>query len=298
MKEDKVIKDWLANEPSAEELAQMEKIISFTERLDAPAKTSKEDAWSSLLTKIEAEPKGNERVLVAENRKRSNLLLWVASAAAIFLVAYFSFFNSDRLITERAPAGELLTITLPDNSKVTLNSKTILSYKERGFNKNRRVVLSGEAFFEVTPGNSFKVIDSNSQIAVLGTSFNVYSREDDLKVSVFTGKVEVTSDNESVLLTEGQETTLEKGNLLVEEFNPAQTATWRIGSFYFDAEPLSKVIEELERQFDIEIKVNADINERFYSGYFNKANLTEALQLVFIPMGISFQTEGNQVTIE
>ena len=297
MKEDKVINDWLSKELSAEELTQMERVISFTGILEAPHKTSKEEAWNSLLSRIESEPKENERILVAESKKK-NPWLWVASAAIIFLIAYFNFFENDSLISKTAPAGELLTITLPDNSKVTLNSKTTLSYKENGFEKNRWIALKGEAFFEITPGSTFKVVTENAVVSVLGTSFNLYNRGDALKVSVFGGKVEVASNAQSVVLTEGQETFLKKGDLYVEEFNPSQTATWRIGSFYFNTEPLSNVIEELERQFDIEIKVKADINERFYSGYFSKANLTEALQLVFVPMGISYQTEGNQVTIE
>ena len=298
MKEDKIIRDWLENELTTEELAQMEKVISFTKRLEVPNKSTKEQAWDALLSKIEAEPNSNERILLPQRRDRKSIWLLVASAAAVLLVGYFSFFNTNKLITEQAPAGELLTVTLPDNSKVTLNSKTILSYKAKGFEKNRWVVLSGEAFFEVTPGNTFKVIDSDYEVSVLGTSFNVYNRDKDLKVSVFTGKVEVASKENSVVLSKGDEARLEKGSLVVNTFNPDQTATWRVGSFYFDTEPLSQVVKELERQFDIEIKVKTDISERFYSGYFSKTNLTEALQLVFVPMGISFQSEGNQVTIQ
>lgn len=298
MKEDKIIKEWLENGLTSEEIAQMEKVISFTEKLDVPVNTSKEDAWSVLLSRIESEPTDNGRIITPETGPKKNIWLWAASAAAILLVTYFSFFNTNKLITETAAPGELLTVTLPDQSTVTLNSETTLSYKEKSFLKNRSVALSGEAFFEVTPGSTFKVMHSNSEVKVLGTSFNVYNRNGDLNVSVFTGKVEVSSAEQAVLLNKGEQAKLEKGKLLVSEFNPEQKATWRTGSFYFDAEPLSKVVKELERQFAIEIKINADISQRFYSGYFSKTNLTEALQLVFVPMGISFHSDGNQVTIE
>lgn len=298
MKEDKIIKDWLENELKTEEIAQMEKVISFTEKLHVPVKTSKEDAWSVLLSRIESEPTDNGRILTPEASPKKSIWLWVASTAAVILVTYFSFFNTNKLITETAIPGQLLTVTLPDKSTVTLNSETTLSYKEKSFLKNRSVALSGEAFFEVTPGSTFKIMHSNSEVKVLGTSFNVYNRNNELNVSVFSGKVEVSSGDQVVRLNKGEQAKLEKGKLLVGEFNPEQTATWRNGHFYFDAEPLSKVVEELERQFDIEINVNTDISERFYSGYFSKTNLTEALQLVFVPMGISFHSDGNQVTIE
>lgn len=84
----------------------------------------------------------------------------------------------------------------------------------------------------------------------------------------------------------------------MQDFNPQLSATWRIGEFYFDAVELTKVIRELERQFDIKVEVTGDVTDRFYSGFFSTQNLAEALQLVFVPMGLSSQINGSIVTVE
>lgn len=298
MKEDKLIKAWLNNDLSPEEKELMEKTIAFTENMDTPKGREKEDAWQTLLSRIESEPKENEKILVPQTEKGNFKWQWAAVAAAVLIIAYFGFFNQAKLITQKAEAGELLSITLPDNSKITLNSGTEITYTERGFINDREITLNGEAFFEVTPGPPFRVVNENSTITVLGTSFNVYNRSNDLKVSVFEGKVEVALVDQSVLLTHGEETELVKGQLAKHLFDEEETATWRDGSFYYEGVPLKKVIMELERQFNIEITVKTDIDQRFYSGYFSKANQTEALQLVFVPMGLSVHTNGNQITIE
>ncbi|WP_420385531.1 FecR family protein [Roseivirga sp.] len=298
MKEDKLIKDWLNHELSPEEKELMEKTIAFTENLDTPKGREKEDAWQTILSRVQTESKENEQIIVPQTQKRNFKWQWTAVAAAVLIIAYFGFFNQAKLITKRAAAGELLSVTLPDNSKITLNSGTEITYRERGFTNNREVSLNGEAFFEVTPGPPFRVANENSTVTVLGTSFNVYNRSNDLKVSVFEGKVEVALSEQSVLLTHGEESQFVKGKLTKHLFNEEETATWRDGSFYYEGEPLKRVIEELERQFNIQIIVNTDIKERFYSGYFSKANQTEALQLVFVPMGLSIHTNGSQITIE
>ena len=298
MKEDKIIQDWLKLELSPEEKLRMERVISFTEKLEVPVGKKKDQAWNDLMDKIQEESVDNSRILRVQKRSTKSWL-WIASAAAIVLITVFGFLNrKPTQITVRALAGELRSVILPDNSIVTLNAESILTYKEERFIKERTVSLSGEAFFEVTPGTKFKVISNDSEVMVIGTSFNVNNRENNLKVSVFSGRVRVSHGLSNVLLERGKEAYLEKESLLTREFNLNQTASWLNGNFYFDTKPLKEVIDELERQFNIKIQVKSDISERFYSGYFSKNNLTEALQLVFVPMGLSIQSNGNQVTIE
>lgn len=296
MKEDKLIEDWLNEKASTVEKTQLEAFISSTEKLEVPSNTSKDEAWSRLMDKIELESSSNEKIIRAQ--KRNNSIYYWAAAAALVLISVFGFLFNRKTTTVTAHYGELASITLPDSSIVMLNSGSSLSFKEKSFNLNRRVKLSGEAFFKVVPGESFIVEGEKANVKVLGTSFNVHNRLDAFKVSVFTGKVEVASSKDTVLLTKGKEAILAKGMFSLEDFNMSQTATWRTGSFYFDSEPLKEVINELERQFDITIEVKADISQRFYSGYFNKANMEEALQLVFVPMGLSIETNGKKVTIK
>lgn len=298
MKNDRLIQEWLKSDLSPEEKERMERIMSLSEKLEVPTQKTKSEAWHDLLDKIDGESQDNTRVLAPQKRNRRRYFFQIAAAAIALILIYLNFFYDNAVITKKTGPGETLTVTLPDESQITLNASSVLTYEENGWNDNRWVSLSGEAFFEVTPGKAFKVIGGYYEIKVLGTSFNVYNRSKALEVSVSNGEVEVKSGNETASLTKGEMVNLENKSLIEDTFDPTLVASWREGNFYFDAEPLSKVLEELERQFDIEVKINTEISDRFYSGYFSKSNLSEALQLICVPMGLSYQLKEEQVIIE
>ena len=299
MKKNDLIDDWLTQEVSPEDRLEMERIISLTENLEAPALTTKEAAWDGLMSRISEEADDNEHILNPTVKRRS-WIMWAASAAAVLVAGYFTFFNGPDLMTLSTDAGETLSEVLPDQSKVTVNAASSISFNKDTWDETRAISLKGEAFFEVTEGATFTVSSDNGQVTVLGTSFNVFDRNNQLHVQCFTGKVKVTAQGDEVIITKNQSATIDgkTGRLVVEEFNPQKTATWRIGEFYFDAVKLSEVIEELERQFGIEIQVSADISNRFYNGFFSNESLTEALQLVFVPMGFTTSVNGSVVTVE
>lgn len=301
MKKDDLIENWLELETSLEEREEMERIIALTEHLDVPESKTKDSAWDELMSNIN-ESADNERVLVPEKRSQNRWLVYATSIAAAMVIGYFSLFQADSsgIVSFETDTAQILTETLPDQSEVTLNAGSSLSYNVEEWSSERMVDLQGEAFFEVSKGNTFTVNTSRGQVTVLGTSFNVYNRDNELTVTCFTGSVKVKIDEDEVILSPGSKATidLQSGRLLVQDFNPQQSATWRIGEFYFNAASLTKVISELERQFDIKIEVKGDISERFYSGFFSTKSLSEALQLVFVPMGLSSQVNDNIVTVE
>jgi len=72
--------------------------------------------------------------------------------------------------------------------------------------------------------------------------------------------------------------------------------TWTTDEFYFHNAPLSSVVEELERQFDVDIFLDTD-SGRFYTGYFRRSNLTDALNLVCIPLDLKWSYRGELVVI-
>lgn len=300
MKEDKLIQEWLSKETSADNFDQLEKAIALSESLDVPEKTSHEDAWAGLLDKINTETSDNERLMVPVRQSNKRWMVWAASIAAIFVLGYFSLRNMPTPSVYSTESANILAHTLPDNSIITLNANSSISLIEENWTDNRVLSLIGEAFFEVSPGSKFTVLTDMGDISVLGTSFNVFVRENELQVSTFTGVVKVEKDGKSILLEKGDQLsfTTKKERWSTTQFNFNQVATWRSGAFHFNSIPLQKVVDELERQFAIEIEVASDISQSIYSGFFSKTDLNEALQLVFVPMGMTFEIDGNKVNVQ
>lgn len=299
MKEDKLIQEWLSKETSADNFDQLEKAIAMSENLHVPEKTSHEDAWAGLLDSINTNSSDNEHLMTPAHPNR-RWMAWVASIAAIFVLGYFGLRDIPTPSVYSTESASTITHTLPDNSVVTLNANSSISVIEENWADNRVLSLSGEAFFEVSPGSKFTVLTDMGEISVLGTSFNVFVRESELQVSTFTGKVKVEKGGNSIFLEKGDQLSLatKEDTFTATQFNLNQVATWRTGSFHFNSTPLQKVIDELERQFAIEIEVASDISQSIYSGFFSKTDLKEALQLVFVPMGMKFEVDGNKVNVQ
>ena len=108
----------------------------------------------------------------------------------------------------------------------------------------------------------------------------------------------MVSGEKDVTLTKGLFTKLEQNALAEAKPFEDKKTTWRDGDFYFESEPLSVVMEELERQFDIEITLQGD-SSRLYTGYFSNKNQDEALDMVFKPMSLTYQRESdNKITVK
>lgn len=294
MKNDDQIRDWLEGNLSSEELERakrddkdlkaFEEIINKSSELSVPKGKSKEAAWNDFVSKIE-EPK-------AKVRKLNPIFpIAIAAALALAIVAYIFVFSSTTISTT---PGERLVHTLPDGSNVTLNASSQLSYTSFNWEDNRKVKLSGEAFFDVKKGQSFKVEGDQATITVLGTRFNAYFRET-AEVKCYEGSVKVVSKNNQVVLEQGEKTTdaAEKRSFTIVN----SAASWIVGEFNYQNEPLELVIDELERQYAITIK-HPDLSGRMYTGYFNDKDLDEALKLVLVPMGLSYEKNENKIIIK
>ena len=122
---------------------------------------------------------------------------------------------------------------------------------------SRKVSLEGEAFFEVNPGKKFEVTSKFGKTVVLGTSFNIYSRNSNYQVTCVTGKVRVienTGKNEVVILR-GQKAALNPQGILDVQtgINTEQTISWLENKLSFTSVPLQQVFEEIGRQYGVVI---------------------------------------------
>ncbi len=265
----------------------MNKYKQILESWKVPEGKSTEQAWSEIESKLNSTPKQEARVIPFNWKP----LLSVAAAAAVVIIVVVMAWPKDDLIRKETATKELESFELPDHSIVTLNASSYIEYNE-DWNSKRTLKLEGEAFFEVKKGSSFSVITDHGIVTVLGTSFDVFARNEKFKVSCTTGLVRISAGKSRLEITPGNAVELINGVLQASQLD-VKSEDWRTGEFSYTDEPLSNVLEEIERQFGVSIKT-IDIKGRRYSGRFNNKNLNETLELVCLPMNLSFEIKSDQ----
>ncbi|MBN1924434.1 MAG: FecR domain-containing protein, partial [Prolixibacteraceae bacterium] len=256
-----------------------------------PARKSKATAWNEFEAAIEVRETKAAKIISFRG-----FIPAAAAAVAIIFIASWMIIHKVNRVEILVAQGNTHTVILPDESTVKLNAGTSISYRKWKFNENRKVSLQGEAFFEVKPAGSFTVVSDSRTIEVLGTSFNVYSRSNSFRVQCLSGKVKVViKDANSIVLSRGQAVKTKSGNSRPEVYtvDTLKATSWIRGEFWYDAEPLASVLEEIERQFNITIE-SPDNNERLYTGYFKNNDLKTALENVCVPMSLQFEITGQE----
>jgi ferric-dicitrate binding protein FerR (iron transport regulator) len=257
---------------------------TFFNSVEIPYTRSKEDVWKQLNAETE-----KENLIQMKPKRRS---LWVYPAAAVVLVLFgsslfFRFYTN----TISAPVGQHITAELPDGSKLWLNASTTVKYYPFWWRFTRKLELEGEAYFEVQKGKTFTVVSDHAETQVLGTSFNIYARNDVYKVHCLSGKVKVTAKKGDFKILLPDESLAVKDNAIVlpERSEKAENAiAWISNEFRFNGAPLEDVFEELERQFAIEIKVSVNTSDR-YTGNFKRGSSPEqAFDLICKPNNLEY----------
>jgi len=272
-----------------------EKDFQFPE-IDLPFTVSKDEVWKNLSGQLD-QPRIEVRSVSL------NPFYRMAIAASLILLLGISGFMRFYTKTVFTSAGQHLTLCLPDSSVIELNAQSNVKFHPYWFSISRTLTLDGEAFFKVIHGNQFKVQSLKGETTVLGTSFNIYSRDNDYNVTCFTGKVKVVSaeKNEIVLLTPNEQAFINKDGFLrlVQEVNVKTVKSWRDNMFVFTGSPIFKVLHEIERQYNIKIQFKADSNLT-YTGNFSKSlSEKEVLDLVCTSLGLKFEARsGNEFLVE
>ncbi len=239
---------------------------------------SKEDVWASLEKTIT-----DDQTVQKTNTIR---FVWLkySAAASILIAIGLGLFARLYTTTVDVPAEQNSQHTLPDGSIVFLNAESSINYHPYWWSFNREVELNGEAFFEVEKGETFSVLSSMGSVEVLGTSFNIYNRDQTYTVYCKTGKVRVQNQHANeVILKPGQFTNAESlARQTTEDLNSEQIMSWRLNKFLYNTTPLTKVLEDFERHYGIKIDVQMNhINELHYTGLFKRdIGAEKALEIV------------------
>ncbi|TXD84277.1 DUF4974 domain-containing protein [Subsaximicrobium wynnwilliamsii] len=218
--------------------------------------------------------------------------------AAVFVlgIAVFMLLDKDKINMFDTNYAQSETITLPDNSIVKLNQLSHLEYNASNWDKNRIVVLKGEALFNVEKGQRFDVTTQFGKVSVLGTEFNVLSRDSIFKVSCYEGLVQVSYGTDSIKLPAGTEFVLKSGNAKTTEIAITEPY-WLKNMSVFENASINAVIKEIETQFDIGILKEFDEKDVMFTGAFEHNNLENALKSITQPLNLTYEIINNKEVI-
>lgn len=252
---------------------------------------SEADVWAELQNKINEKPAGKSVSIL------SVFATWSAAAGILLVIglAFLVLFYSKTI--ESVP-GQKMLAQLPDGSKVEMNAGSVLKYHPLKWRFERKLKFEGEGYFEVQKGKKVEVESANGTTLVVGTSFTVYARDDNYRVTCLTGKVKVVSNsNESVLLSPNHHVEIEDGKFIMKTNYKTQKAIgWKTNQFDFTGRPLKEVFSEIERQFAVRIQIQDELKNRSFSSNFSKPdNVEEVLDYVCKSMQLNYVKQSENV---
>ena len=210
------------------------------------------------------------------------------------------------LLTIYVPKGDKYTLLLDDNSKVHLNSESMLTFPSHFDGDTRQVELTGEAYFEVKKDSrQFIVQTAKTQIRVLGTAFNVnaYQDEESENTTLVEGSVQIitTGNEETHILTPGSNFNINKSSdkISIREVDTGVYTAWINDEFIFRNQPLNKIFTQLARWYDFDIEYkNPAIQSMRFTGSTMKAHpLDYFLNQIQTVTNIKYKIEGEKVIL-
>lgn len=206
--------------------------------------------------------------------------------------------------TMSTPRGGQYQLTLPDGTKVWLNSETSITYPVVFVQQERKVKITGEAYFEVTSDKRrpFRVELSDQVVEVLGTHFNVNAYpSEEAKTSLLEGSVKISPANGGGQPKFDQGWILKPGqafmNGKVFRTNVDQDVAWKNGIFNFNNQNLTQVMKQLARWYDLEVVYADGIPQKEYGGEIGRNLKLNQVLRGLENSGVHFELNGKRVTV-
>lgn len=202
------------------------------------------------------------------------------------------------------PRGGTFQVTLPDGSRVWLNSSTSMTFLAGNSGTERLVELKGEAYFEVKQDKKrpFRVLSNGTEVLVTGTHFNVSAYEDDNHVAatLAEGQVIVSKNQEKQVLKPGQQATIgSSGTIKVAEVDVESALAWKEGYFVFEEQDLPTIMKMVARWYDVEVEYKGTPPSQRFGGTFSKSKGLDGLLTYLEQLStIHFTKQGKKITIQ
>lgn len=207
--------------------------------------------------------------------------------------------------TLSTPRGGQYAVTLPDGTKVWLNASSSLRYPTQFTGAERRVSVTGEAFFEVTHNTHQPfIVDTDLQtLQVLGTVFNInaYADERQTATTLVEGKIAIrkkATGHNPVILRPGQQSLMDERAVKIVPVDVQEEIAWKDGKFVFYNSAIQAVMRQLARWYDVEIVYVDDVSAISFTGSLSRsAPLTDILEDIALTESVNLKLEGRRIMV-
>lgn len=204
---------------------------------------------------------------------------------------------------ENPRGSRAINMTLSDGSKVWLNAGSSITYPLAFTGNERKISMTGEAYFEVAHDKTrpFYVSKGDMQVQVLGTHFNVnaYDDENDIKVTLLAGSVKVGNNTGSIVIKPGEQA------MVITNQRPAtsnrvdieQVMAWKNGRFQFSDASIETIMKEISRWYDVEIIYDGSIKGHFVADVSRDVPVSRLLQVLELTERVHFTIEEKKIRV-
>ncbi|MBI3139129.1 MAG: FecR domain-containing protein [Sphingobacteriales bacterium] len=228
-----------------------------------------------------------------------------------------AYVSGGKLITEndeafyntiRTPRGGQYQVTLSDGTKVWLNAASSIRFPVLFSGAERKVEITGEAYFEVAKNvnRPFKVRASSSEIEVLGTHFNVNAYDDEatIKTTLLEGMVKVSvpanaEKGTTRFLKPGQQSGVTKaGDISVlNNADTEEAVAWKNGRFQFRSADLKSILRQISRWYDVDVIYKGNVNLHFSGQLTRNEYVSSVFEKLALTGEVHFKIDGKKVIV-
>jgi len=203
--------------------------------------------------------------------------------------------------TVATPRGGMYELILADGTKVWLDAASTLKYPASFVGNERKVELTGEAYFEVTHNKKmpFRVVTNEMTVEVLGTHFNVsaYADEAAIKTTLIEGSVKVSANNATETLVPGRMASYQHASFSVSDANVEEELAWKNGYFIFNKAGVAAIMRQISRWYDVDVSYEGAVPENVFVGQIKREETLVGVLKILELSGMHFRIEGKKVIV-
>jgi ferric-dicitrate binding protein FerR (iron transport regulator) len=207
--------------------------------------------------------------------------------------------------TLSTPRGGQYQLVLPDGSIVWLNAASSIRYPTAFAGNERRVEVTGEAYFEVVKNAAmpFSVkMNNGAAVEVLGTHFNInaYNDEPATKITLLEGSIKVSGKKGNVVIKPGQQARLTDQSSILkvsDDTDVEEVMAWKNGAFQFGGADIQTVMRQISRWYDVEVEYKGNISLHFAGTMSRNVNISQVLDMLEKAGGLKTAVTGRKITV-